>query len=98
MVPDALEAFAILLGSTIWFEIKGAGYLGAYFDGFNDLLVRIAEDMQRLVPRVIGPHQLKTMWGYKYEQGMVGINPHAICAERQFLGHPGRGQPGHPGG
>ena len=36
--------------------------------------------MQRLMPRVVGPHKLKTMWGYKYEQGMVGINPHADFA------------------
>ena len=83
LLPDALEALRqFCLGSTIWFEIKGAGYLGAYFrSGFNDpLLVRIAQDMQRLMPRVVGPHKLKTMWGYKYEQGMVGINPHADFA------------------
>lgn len=68
--------------STIWHEIKGAGYLGAYYrSGFNDpLLFAIGEALRRRMPRVLGPHPLRMMWGYKYDQHMAGINPHADFA------------------
>lgn len=68
--------------STIWHQIKGAGYLGAYFrDGFGDpLVVRIAEELKTRMPRVLGPLPVKVIWAYSYEQSMVGINPHADFA------------------
>lgn len=70
------------LNSTFWFEVKGAGYLGAYFKaGFNDpLLLRIARDFREKFSRALTPHPLRMMWGYKYDQDMVGINPHADFA------------------
>ena len=83
LTPEALsELRRFCLDSTIWFEIKGAGYLGSYFrDGFSDpLLLRIAEEFRRYMPRVIGPHPLQMIWAYSYEQSMVGINPHADFA------------------
>ncbi|MEQ8332656.1 tetratricopeptide repeat protein [Nisaea sp.] len=68
--------------STIWHQLKGAGYLGAYYrDGFNDpLLFAIGRGLRARMPRVLGPHGLKMMWAYKYDQHMAGINPHADFA------------------
>ncbi len=68
--------------STIWHQLKGAGYLGAYYrSGFNDpLLFAIGRGLCARMPRVLGPHKLKMMWAYKYDQHMAGINPHADFA------------------
>ena len=68
--------------STFWHQIKGAGYLGAYFrEGFNDpLVVRIAEELRAAMPRVLGGLPARVIWAYSYDQGMVGINPHADFA------------------
>ncbi|WP_028464406.1 tetratricopeptide repeat protein [Nisaea denitrificans] len=68
--------------STIWHQLKGAGYLGAYYrSGFNDpLLFAIGRGLRERLPRILGPHNLKMMWAYKYDQHMAGINPHADFA------------------
>ncbi|WP_420404372.1 tetratricopeptide repeat protein [Nisaea sp.] len=68
--------------STIWHQLKGAGYLGAYYrSGFNDpLLFAIGRGLRERLPRILGPHGLKLMWAYKYDQHMSGINPHADFA------------------
>jgi len=68
--------------STIWHQLKGAGYLGAYYrSGFNDpLLFAIGRGLSARLPRILGPHGLKLMWAYKYDQHMAGINPHADFA------------------
>jgi tetratricopeptide (TPR) repeat protein len=82
--PVALSALRkFCLESTIWFELKGAGYLGAYFrEGFNDpLLIAIAEEMTDAMPEVFSGHPLRMIWAYTYEQSMVGINPHADFAK-----------------
>jgi tetratricopeptide (TPR) repeat protein len=81
--PRALSALRkFCLESTIWFELKGAGYLGAYFrEGFNDpLLLAIAEQLSAKMPEIFAAHQLRMIWAYTYEQSMVGINPHADFA------------------
>jgi hypothetical protein len=82
--PRALTALRqFCLESTIWFELKGAGYLGAYFrEGFNDpLLLAIAEEMATKMPKTFINHPLRMIWAYTYEQSMVGINPHADFAK-----------------
>lgn len=82
--PRALSALRkFCLESTIWFELKGAGYLGAYFrEGFNDpLLLAIAEELSEKMPEVFAGHPLRMIWAYSYEQSMVGINPHADFAK-----------------
>lgn len=81
--PEALAALRrVCRNSTFWHQIKGAGYLGAYFrEGFNDpLIVRIAEELRARMPRVLGGLAIKVIWAYSYDQGMVGINPHADFA------------------
>lgn len=83
LTGEALEALhRFCLNSTIWFEAKGAGYLGAYMkDGFNDpLLLRIVEELRQRLPGILGRHTLRKMWAYSYAAGMHGINPHADFA------------------
>ncbi|MEQ9330005.1 tetratricopeptide repeat protein [Thalassobaculum sp.] len=80
---EALAALRrVCRASTFWHQIKGAGYLGAYFrEGFNDpLVVRIAEELRAAMPRVLGGLPVRVIWAYSYDQGMVGINPHADFA------------------
>jgi len=80
---EALAALRrVCRASTFWHQIKGAGYLGAYFrEGFNDpLVVRIAEELRARLPRVLGGLPARVIWAYSYDQGMVGINPHADFA------------------
>lgn len=82
--PRALSALRkFCLESTIWFELKGAGYLGAYFrEGFNDpLLLAIAEELSDKMPEIFANLPLRMVWAYSYEQSMVGINPHADFAK-----------------
>lgn len=83
LTAEALDALCrVCRHSTFWHQIKGAGYLGAYFrEGFNDpLVVRIAEELRAAMPRVLGGQPVKVIWAYSYDQGMVGINPHADFA------------------
>ncbi len=83
LTPSALSALRrFCLESTFWFELKGAGYLGAYFrDGFNDpLLLAIAEELTGRMPDIFAGQPLRMIWAYNYEQSMVGINPHADFA------------------
>lgn len=83
LAPDALAALRrVCRNSTFWHQIKGAGYLGAYFrEGFNDpLIVRLAEELKERMPRVLAGLPVKVIWAYSYDQAMVGINPHADFA------------------
>lgn len=83
LTEPALEALRrVCRNSTFWHQIKGAGYLGAYFrEGFNDpLVVRIAEELKARMPRVLGGLPVKVIWAYSYDQAMAGINPHADFA------------------
>lgn len=84
LAPQALTALRrFCWDSTIWHQIKSAGYLGAYFrEGFGDpLVVRIAEELKARMPKVFGGLAIKVIWAYSYEQSMTGINPHADFAK-----------------
>jgi Flp pilus assembly protein TadD len=81
---DSIRKF--LLGSTIWFDIKIGGYLGAYLkEGLAcPLLLQIAEDLRKKLPEIFKNHQLKHLWAYKYDSraykddnGLTGIKAHA---------------------
>lgn len=84
LAPDALAALRrFCWGSTIWFGIKTAGYVGAILrEGFTDpLLFRIAAELRERLPRTLGPHRLRQLWAYSYDQDLkTGINPHADFA------------------
>ena len=79
-----------LLFSTFWYEAKlprYGRYVGAYLgDGMHDtLLLEIAYDLHRAMPRVMKDHALKELWSYKYESSdderhedhRTGIHVHA---------------------
>jgi hypothetical protein len=68
--PEALEGLRLFcLESTVWSANRYAhGRLGAFFrDGFNcPLLLQIAEELRRALPRVIGErYPLRQLWGFK---------------------------------
>lgn len=82
--PEALHRLRqFCMGSTIWtdFEYSG-GYVGSNLaNGFvNGLLLQIARQLRERMPRVIGPHPLRQMWAYKYDQRLTGIRAHADSA------------------
>ena len=90
LTPSALNSIRkFLLGSTIWFEIKRGGYLGAYLqEGLAcPLLLQIADDLRINLPEIFKNHQLKQLWAYKYDSraykddnGLTGIPAHADLA------------------
>ena len=85
--PNALNSIRkFLLGSTIWFDIKKGGYLGAYLkEGLAcPLMLQIADDLRSNFPEIFKNHQLKQFWAYKYDSraykddnGLTGIKAHA---------------------
>ena len=85
--PSALNSIRkFLLGSTIWFDLKRGGYLGAYLkEGLAcPLLLQIADDLRLNLPDVFKHHQLKQLWAYKYDSrafkednNLTGIKAHA---------------------
>jgi len=88
--PTALESLRkFLLGSTIWFEIKKGGYLGAYLkEGLaNPLIIQIAEELRKKFPKIFKDHPINQIWAYKYDSraknknsSLKGINVHADFA------------------
>ena len=87
LTPSALNSIRkFLLGSTIWFDIKIGGYLGAYIkEGLAcPLMLQIADDLRVNLPEIFKNHQLKQLWAYKYDSrafkddnGLTGIKAHA---------------------
>jgi hypothetical protein len=59
-----------------------AGYIGAYdFAGFNQpLLMQVAEEIRAVLPGVVGTHELKQVWAYKYDSSLEGVQVHADAA------------------
>ena len=45
------------------------------------VLLAIADQMRRALPRVIGDYPLLQAWGFKYDQRLQGINMHADFAK-----------------
>lgn len=87
LMPEALARLrAVCWNSTFWHQIKGAGYLGTVFrTGFSDpLVIEIATQLQRALPRSLGELPVSIIWAYSYAQGRVGINPHADAAGVNF--------------
>jgi tetratricopeptide (TPR) repeat protein len=74
---EALEGVRLFcLESTVWSSNRYAyGRLGAFFrDGFNcPLLLQIAEELRRALPRVIGNlYPLRQLWGFKNGHELPG--------------------------
>ena len=88
--PTALEALRkFLLESTIWFDIKKGGYLGAYLkEGLaSTLIIQIADELRKKFPKIFKDHFINQIWAYKYDSraknensSLKGINVHADFA------------------
>ena len=87
---DALNSLRkFLLESTIWFDQKKGGYLGAYLkEGLaSPLILQIASELKSRFPLIIKNHSLNQVWAYKYDSrasspdsDITGINIHADFA------------------
>ena len=88
--PTALACLRkFLLESTIWFNIKPNGYLGAFLrEGFaNPLIIQIADELRKKFPKIFKDHRINQIWAYKYDSraknknsSLKGINVHADFA------------------
>jgi len=81
--PDALtELYKYCLESTIWYDFRHDGYLGAYTDDGLDcpLLFRIAEGLRSAMPELLRDHPVRYIWAYQYDQRLHGIGMHADAA------------------
>jgi len=82
--PEALVALRrFCMASTIWSNFRyNGGYVGtALSNGFaNGLLLQIARELRERLPRLLGPHPLRQMWAFKYDQQLTGIGTHAASA------------------
>ena len=71
------------LVSKVWNKEYYNPFLGAFSDnGFiSPIHLQIAIDLKKKLPRLFGPHELGTLWGYKYDSTLgKGINVHADFA------------------
>jgi len=82
--PEALRRIRqLLLESTVWYQTKMpkkfGGYVGAYIDdGLHDrILLALAFELNKALPRIMEGHPLKYLWAYKYDSDYTGINTHA---------------------
>jgi tetratricopeptide (TPR) repeat protein len=89
--PTTLNSLRkFLLGSTIWFDIfHPGGYIGAYLsEGLaSPLILQIAEDLRKKLPKIFKNHRLTQLWAYKYDSraskknnSFTGIRAHADFA------------------
>ncbi len=88
--PIALKSLrSFLLGSTIWFDVKSGGYLGAYLiEGLaSPLIIQIADELRKKFPKIFKNYPINQIWAYKYDSraknensSLQGINVHADAA------------------
>jgi len=88
--PTALACLRkFLLESTIWFNIKPNGYLGAFLrEGFaNPLIFQIADELRKKFPKIFKNYPINHIWAFKYDSrtgkenpSLKGINVHADFA------------------
>lgn len=81
--PEALEElYAYCMESTVWYDYRHGGYVGAYADdGFGyPLLIQVAEELRTAMPELLADNPLRFMWAYKYDSRLRGIGTHADSA------------------
>jgi tetratricopeptide (TPR) repeat protein len=66
-------------GSTIWRETHPEGYLTAMPEHglVCPLIAQIDEDMRAAYPEILGMHQLRYLWAFKYDSRLNGVGTHA---------------------
>jgi tetratricopeptide (TPR) repeat protein len=69
--------------ATVWKLYNPGGYAGALLiKGYApQVLLAIADELRRKMPRVIRDYPLLQAWGFKYDQRMQGITLHADFAK-----------------
>ena len=80
LTEEALEKLRrYCWGSTIWRETHPEGYLTAMPEhGLAcPLIAQIDEDMRTAYPGILGAHQLRYLWAFKYDSRMNGVGTHA---------------------
>ncbi|HEX4634771.1 MAG TPA: tetratricopeptide repeat protein [Rhizomicrobium sp.] len=85
MIDDLLSEAALeklrryCLGSTIWRDTHPEGYLTAMPEhGLAcPLIAQIDEDMRAAHPGILGLHQLRYLWAFKYDSRLKGVGTHA---------------------
>jgi hypothetical protein len=70
-----------LMMGTFYYDVKTpryGRYVGAYMnDGMHDkLLMAVAYELHRAMPRVMKGHDMKELWAYKYESSPEGTSEH----------------------
>ncbi len=77
------ELYTYCLESTVWYDYRHVGYVGAYADdGFDcPLLIQVAEELRAAMPELLADNPLKFLWAYKYDSRLKGIGTHADSAE-----------------
>jgi len=78
--PEALDKLRrYCWGSTIWRETHPEGYLTAMPEhGLAcPLIAQIDEDMRAAYPGILGVHQLRYLWAFKYDSRLNGVGTHA---------------------
>ena len=80
--PDVLaDVLEYCKSATLFYETKihtAGGHLGAYVtDGLAaPVLLQIADDLRRLLPKTLGSLPLRNLWAYKYTESQRGIMIH----------------------
>ena len=78
-----------LLESTIWFNVKQNGYVGAFLrEGFaNPLIIQIADELRTKFPKIFKNYPINHIWAFKYDSraknkksSLRGIDVHADFA------------------
>jgi len=80
LTPDALEKLRrFCWGSTIWRDTHPEGYLTAMPEhGLAcPLIGQIDEEMRAAYPGILGTHQLRYLWAFKYDSKLSGVGTHA---------------------
>lgn len=80
LTPEALEKVRrFCWGSTIWRDTHPEGYLTAMPEhGLAcPLIAQIDEEMRVAYPGILGTHQLRYLWAFKYDNMMRGVGTHS---------------------
>jgi hypothetical protein len=80
LTPAALEKLRrYCWGSTIWRETHPEGYLTAMPEhGLAcPLIAQIDEEMRAAYPGILGTHQLRYLWAFKYDSKLNGVGTHS---------------------
>jgi hypothetical protein len=80
LTEEALEKLRrFCWGSTIWRDTHPEGYLTAMPEhGLAcPLIAQIDEEMRAAYPGILGTHQLRYLWAFKYDNMLRGVGTHA---------------------